>query len=256
MTKIYKSNFYKNPIEVENIDWEVFVNIITDSWEKIIYSWYDLIDKTSYSPYIKNAILSSFIWEIPKNILILGFWGGSFAKYFKDYMWEKINITWVEIDESMIEIAKNELKLKDINYFNLDYIESLKILNKKKNTKFDLIFFDIYEQNSNIPESFNNLEIIKLIKNILCPNWKFMVNIANIRNHKKFYGEIDNKILEIFPKNKIEILNNKDDEWNIISVYNLENKINSEELVLEYLQKVQNLEINYDSNLIKNIYLK
>ncbi len=116
MIKKYKSNYYNFPIEVENIDWEILVKIFTKNKKEIIYSLYNLIDKTSYSPYIKNALLASFIWKIPKNILILWFWAWSYAKYFEDYLWKKINIIWVEIDEKMIEIAKNELKLKNISY--------------------------------------------------------------------------------------------------------------------------------------------
>ena len=256
MIKKYNSDFYKNPIEVENIEWEILVNVITDCWKKIIYSWYDLVDKTSYSPYIKNAILSSFIWEIPKNILILGFWAWAYAKYFKDYLWENINITWVEIDNSMLEIAKNEFNLNNINYFNLDYLEALEILNKKKKNKFDTIFIDLYDENSKIPESLNNNLIIKKIQNLLTKKWKIIVNYANILENRQYYNEINKKFSCIFWENFIEILNNKDDPWNIVSVYNLDKNYSSEELILEYLQKVQAWTINYDSNLIKNIYLK
>jgi len=167
--KKYNSKFYDFPILVENFFWEILVKIITKNKKEIIYSWYNLIDKTSNSPYIKNAILASFIWKIPKNILILGFWAGSFAKYFKDYMWEKTKIVWVEIDEAMIEISKNEFDLKNIDYFNIDYIEALKFLNNE-NQKFDIIFFDIYNQNSKIPENFNDLETIKLIKKYYLKN--------------------------------------------------------------------------------------
>ena len=256
MIKKYSSDFYKSPIEVENINWEIFVSITTNEWKKIIYSWYDIIDKTSYSPYIKNSILSSFVWNIPENLLIIWFWAWSYAKYFKDYLWEKIDITWIEIDKSMLEIAKKEFNLNKINYFNLDYLEALKILNKKKNNKFDTIFIDIYDNNSKIPENFNNIENIKLIKNILTPNWKIIVNYANTEKHSVFYKQIHSKLLDIFWHNYIKILNSKTDTWNIIWVYNLDKKYNSEELILEYLTKVQNLEINYDSNIISNIFLE
>jgi hypothetical protein len=37
------------------------VRIKTKEQKEVIYSWYDLEEKTSYSPYIKNAILASFI---------------------------------------------------------------------------------------------------------------------------------------------------------------------------------------------------
>ncbi len=255
-SKYYKSKYYSKDIEVERIDWELLVNIITEWWKKIIYSWYDLEDKTSYSPYIKNAVLASLIWEIPKNILVLGFWWWSYAKYFKDYMWEKINITWVEIDEAMIEVAKNEFQLNNINYFNMWAIEAIDILKNKKKNKFDTIFIDIYDKNSKIPDFINTLDFWKNLKLLSLEDSKIIINYANNIDNEKYYEEIHNNIINIFPNNHIKILNNKDDNWNIIWVYNLKKKLNSEELVLEYLSKVQNWEINYDSNIISNIYLK
>ncbi len=254
--KKYNSKYYKYPIEVENIAWEILVNIITDSWKKIIYSWYNLINKTSHSPYIKNAVLLSFINNIPKNILVIWFGAWSYAKYFKDYLGKKINITWIELDKMMIEIAKKEFNLNNIDYFNLDYIEALEILNKIKNNKFNIIFFDIYNNNSQIPEDFNDIKTIKLIKNILDINWLFIINFANNQDYQDYYHNIDKKLLNIFWKNKVELLNWINDDWNIIWVYNLKKEYSSEEIIIKYLEKVQKWEINYDFNLIKNIYLK
>ena len=257
MLKKYKSKFYKYPIEVESITWEILVKIFTKNQKEVIYSWYDLEEKTSYSPYIKNAVLASFIWKIPEDILILGFWAWSYAKYFKDYLWEKVNISWVEIDESMIEIAKNEFKLNNINYFNLDIKEALNILSKKKTNKFEVIFIDIYDENSLVPKFFLENKFIQSITSLLNTNWKIIFNYANYNENKNFYEKIDKLFLEnLKNKEKIHILNWKDDYWNLIAVYNLKEKFDSEKIILEYLQKVQAWDINYDSNLISKIHLK
>ena len=254
--KEYKSSFYKKPIKVENIEWEILVKIYTKQNKEIIYSWYDLIDKTSYSPYIKNAILSSFLLDIPKNILILGFWAWSYAKYFKDYLWEKINIVWVEIDDTMINIAKNEFNLENINYFNLDYLEALKILNNK-NKKFDIIFIDLYDEDSKIPTSLNNTKNIKNIIQLLNKNWELIVNFANYKENYSYYKEIEEKIIQnLINKEYFYLLNWENDYWNVIWVYNLKEKFDKEKLILSYLEKVQNWLINYDSNLITKIFLK
>jgi len=249
MIRKYNSNFYKYPIEVENISWEILVKIFSEKKEEIIYSWYDIKEKTSYSPYIKNAILASFIWKIPKNILILWFWAGSYAKYFFDYFWEKIKITWVEIDKTMIEIAKQELNLKKINYLNMDFTKSLKIL---ENKKFDIIFIDLYDENSLIPKSLYKKENIKSIKKLITKNSKIIINFANYKEFEKEYLELEKSFLEILENKKnFKILNNKNDYGNVIWVYNLWKDYNSQEIILEYLQKVQSWLINYDSNLIK-----
>lgn len=255
MTNYYKSKFYKQDIEVENIDWEILVNIINNSWNKIIYSWYDIVDKTSYSPYISKCLLWSFIKQIPKNVLIIWFWGWAFAKYLEDYISE-INITWIEIDEAMIKIAKKEMWVKTNNFFNLDAHESLEILSKKNN-KFDTIFIDVYDSNWKIPNYFSLITFFDKIKKILTPSWSLIINYADYSwNNIDFYDKIHSNILQLFSKNYIHILNWKDDSGNISGIYNLDKDYSSEELVLNYLNKVQNSEINYDSNLIKNIILK
>ena len=255
MTNYYKSKFYKQDIEVDNIDWEILVNITDDSWNKIIYSWYDIVDKTSYSPYISKCLLWSFIKEIPKNVLIIGFWGWAFAKYLEDYISE-VNITWIEIDEAMIDIAKKEMWVKTTNFFNLDALESLEILSKKKNTKFDTIFIDVYDSNWKIPEYFSDITFFEKIKTILTSSWSLVINYADYSGDNiKLYDKIHNNLLSIFSNNYIHILNWKDDSGNISWVYNLDKGYSSEEVNLAYLEKVQNCEINYDSNLIKNIVL-
>jgi len=239
MTKYYKSNYYKEDIEVEEIDWEIFVNITTNDNKKIIYSWYDIKEKTSHSPYIKNAIIASFIWNIPNNILILGFW-----------------ITWVEIDNAMIEISKNEFQLDNINYFNMWALKAIEILKNNKKNKFDIIFIDVYDENSKIPDFINDNIFWEDLKKLSLEDTKIIINYANNYENSKYYNEIDNKIKNIFKKKYIKILNNKNDDWNIIWVYNLNKNLNSQDLILEYLNKVQNWEINYDSNIISNIFLE
>jgi spermidine synthase len=67
----------------------------------------------------------------------------------------------------MIEIAKKEFFLDDINYFNLDVKEALNIISKKKKNKFDTIFIDIYDGNSLIPEFFLENNFIQNITSLL-----------------------------------------------------------------------------------------
>jgi hypothetical protein len=91
----------------------------------------------------------------------------------------------------------------------------------------------------------------------LLNNWKLIFNFANYLENENFYKKIDKLLVDnLKNKEKIEILNWKNDFWNVIGIYNLKNKINSEDLILEYLSKVQEWIINYDSNIISNIFLK
>lgn len=253
-TNYYPSKFYKKPIEVDNIDWEIIVNITTNLWEDMIYSWYDIIDKTSYSPYIAKCLLWSFIKQTPKNVLIIWFGAWAYAKYLEDYIsW--VNIDWIEIDETMINIAKNEMKVRTKNFFIMDALNALKIIIRKKN-KYDLIFIDVYDSNWKIPDYFEEKLLFKKINNILTNKWILILNYADYSwiNIRK-YDKIHNNIIQVFWDKFIHILNWKDDRWNISAIYNLDKEYNSEEVILAYLEKVQNWEINYDWNLIKNIVL-
>jgi len=256
MLNKYNSQFYSKPIEVENIDWEILVNIITDSWEKIIYSWYDIIEKRSYSTYISKCLLWGFINSIPEKVLIIWFWWWAFAKYLEDYIsW--INITWIEIDEAMLKIAKEEMLVKTSNFFIMDAFEAINILKNKKKNKYDLILLDVYWANWKIPDYFTKKDFFIVIKELLWLNGILSINYADYRDeNKKIYDKIHNNLLNIFWDNYIHILSWKEEDWNISWIYNLNKKYSSEEVVLKYLEKVQNSEINYDSNLIKNINIR
>jgi len=253
--KEYISKYYKKPIEVENIEWEIIVSITDNNQEKVIYSIYDIVEKTSYSPYISKCLLGSFIKEIPKNTLIIWFGAWAFAKYLEDYV-SGVKITWIEIDETMIDIAKKEMWVKTSNFFNLDALESINILTKKKNTKFDSILIDIYDSNVEIPKYFENLDFIKKIWTLLTTNWIISINFSDFwGKNKDNYKKIHDNLITTFWKFHSHILSGAKENWNISWIYNLDKNYNSEEINLAYLEKVQNCEINYDSNLIKNTIL-
>ena len=108
MTNYYNSKFYSKPIEVENIDWEILVIINDSKNREVIYSWYDIKEKNTESTYINKCLLWWFIKQIPEKVLIIWFWWWAFAKYLEDHI-QNINITWIDIDKTMVDIAKKEL---------------------------------------------------------------------------------------------------------------------------------------------------
>ena len=106
--KKYNSKFYSYPIEVDDIWWEIIVSIRTNTKKQIIYSWYDIIEKTSHSPYINKCLLWSFIKHIPKNVLILWLWAWSFVKFLEDHienifkkLVNRLKFNFYEIDEEL-----------------------------------------------------------------------------------------------------------------------------------------------------------
>ena len=173
MTTFYKSKFYKNPIEVENIWWEIIISIIDNFWRKIIYSWYDLIFKNTESDYITKCLLWWFIKQTPKNVLIIWFWWWAFCKYLEDHI-SNINITWIDIDKTMFEIAKKYLKIKTTDLFldiNNNIIDNL----IKNNSKYDLILIDAYWSSWKIPEEYKEFKKYEKISKILESNWTILL---------------------------------------------------------------------------------
>ena len=57
-------------------------------------------------------------------------------------------------------------------------------------------------------------------------------------------------------KNNIFIKCEKNNNWNTIWIYNLDKKYTSEEINLKYLEQVKKWKVIYDSNIIKNTYIK
>ncbi|UOK41796.1 MULTISPECIES: spermidine synthase [Flavobacterium] len=102
-----------------------------------------------------------------ENILVLGVAGGSVIKTLVDEIKFKGNITGVELDSTVIEIANT--------YFGLNQIPNLKIVNEdafefvlKAKEKYDLIIIDIF-QDTKMPnflfESFF-IDRINLLLNV------------------------------------------------------------------------------------------
>lgn len=257
MSKYYNSKFYSKPIEVTNIFWEIIM-IITDNKDReIIYTWYDIEEKNTESNYINKCLLGWFIKKIPKNILIIWFGWWAFAKYLEDHI-ENINIDWIDIDETMFEIAKNELKVKTNNFYIMDAIDALdKIIEQEK--KYDLVLIDVYGWDWEIPEYFKEKVFFEKVKNVLLNDWVISINLADydLKNEKKVdkYNKIHTHLTNSFWEYYSHILAWIDDRWNISGIYNLDKKYKSIDFDNNYIEKVKWWEIEYDEKITKNTVL-
>jgi len=258
MSNFYKSLFYSKPIEVHNIEWEKFVIITDDKGRESIYSWYDIVEKTSESFYINKCLLWGFIRKTPRSVLIIWFWWGSFAKYLQDRV-ETINITWIDIDESMLDIAKKEFDVKIDDFYLLDALKALEIIEKKKK-KYDLVLIDVYGSNWESPEYLAEDIFIKKLKNILSKTWIISVNFANYDlNNDRIsakYNKMHSNLLDNFWKYYSHILKEKNDRWNVVGIYNLDKFYTADDYSFNYLKSVQNGDISYDSNIVKDFIIE
>ncbi len=139
-----------------------------------------------------------------ENILVLGVAGGSVIKTLVDEIKFKGQITGVEIDAAIIEIAND--------YFKLDQIPNLEIINAdafefvlKTKHQYDLIIIDIF-QDTTMPnflfEDFfiNRLHSLLNVNGFILFNTMVIVEKDRLRNldyRKKFSG---NYSLRMYPK--------------------------------------------------------
>lgn len=102
-----------------------------------------------------------------KNVLILGFGGGSIASLLIDTFQKNCIITGVEADEVVIELAEK--------HFNIERFKNLDIYKTDAYTfvsgctqKFDLIAVDIFVEDET-PEKFSDNQFLLSISNLLTP---------------------------------------------------------------------------------------
>jgi len=254
MEKYYNSKFYDKPIEVVNIWGEILVIIIDNKGREIIYTWYDVVEKNTESIYINKCLLWWFIKKIPKNVLIIWFWWWAFAKYLEDHV-ENTCITWIDIDETMIDIAKKELNVKTNDFYIMDSQTAIDKITVQKIT-YDLILIDIYGWDWEIPEYLCDERYFSKLKIILEKNWVISINFAdyNINDPERYdkYEKINNNLINVFWKYYSHLSIWENNRWNVIWIYNLDKFYSACDYNNKYLKYVETCEIIFDEKIIRN----
>ena len=249
--KKYNSNYYKSPIKVENIWWEIIVSITTNDNKEVIYSWYDKINKCSYSPYINKSLLWIFLHSIPKKVLVLWVWAGWSIKFLQDHI-KNIEITWVEIDEAMVLISK---EIMEIPQENIIIKDAFLALDDFKKNYFDSILIDCYWVDSKIPEKLMSFEFFEKCKKVLTKNWIITVNMANFELERNNYETMHQNLKQNFWEFFSLFLSWKNDISNVVWVYNLDKNYKASDFTKNFLKHVKNNEILNDFEILKNTFV-
>ena len=254
MLKKFNSKFYQNPIEVDDIEWEIIVTITTEIWEKVIYSWYDTINKETNSEYINKSLLWSFINKIPKKVLILWFWGWTYIKFLEDHI-ENIEIFWVDIDEEMLKISKEIMWVKTNNLFIEDALEFVEKLFLENNNNFNSILIDCYWWDSRIPQNLITKEFFYKCSQILSENWNISINMANFEQEESLYKKMHKNIIsQLNKKDYSVLLANKNDYSNIVWIYNLDKKYSSKNFTQNFIKQVNRWNIKNNFKILENVF--
>ena len=139
----------------------------------------------AFKKVINNIIKDSFI---PQNVLVLGMGGGSIVSILHNELELDCQITAVEYDHTIIQIAKT--------YFNIEENANLKIIEDdafkfiaNSNQKYGIIFVDIFND-TKVPPSFITQQFATHLSDSLEANGKVIFNV--IQNNQR------NKILFFF----------------------------------------------------------
>ena len=134
-----------------------------------------------------------------KNILILGFGGGSVIKTLRKDFSYKNSITAVEIDPVVIKIAKEEFNVSKFNNLEIVCDDAFKFA-EKNNKQFDLIIVDLFID-TEIPSSIYQITF-----------WENILKACSPKSNILFNASLDSKndheivnIASFLFKNKFQI---------------------------------------------------
>lgn len=131
---------------------------------------------------------------------VLGLAGGSIIRQYLQTFPEDItpDITGVEVDASVIDIAKRYFGVSDlpIGIVNED---GRTFLAARENQKYDVIFSDAYSTQMYIPSHMVSAEFFDLAKRRLKPEGVFSINVNAPERDSELLQNISNTIASVFP---------------------------------------------------------
>lgn len=132
-----------------------------------------------------------------KKVLILGFGAGGAARVI-NRRFPEAEITGVEIDHKMVELARKYFNLPMIRNLNL-VIDDATFFVKECEQKFDLIMVDIY-QGQEIPRRCQTDEFFENVRLLLAPEGVAIFNHLYSQKDKIKAEYFEEKLRRVFPK--------------------------------------------------------
>lgn len=142
-----------------------------------------------------------------KSILILGFGAGSIAKILRNELCLNCEITGVDFEPKMLDIAKKHSGIRDFDTLKL-YASDASAFLEQHTFTYDLIFIDLFIEDQ-MPTFCLEYEFLAQISNALSPNGTVIWNSlnANIMPDEKLHKIFTKiEILQVSKDNKIYFL--------------------------------------------------
>jgi 2-polyprenyl-3-methyl-5-hydroxy-6-metoxy-1,4-benzoquinol methylase len=182
-----RSSKYNPTLEVWLINGKKILNAARANYS--YGSLHKVFQKTFRSIKLKN--------KKPQSILVLGFGAGSIASIVYDELKLNCKITGIEIDATIIELAKRHF---DINRFeNLNvHCEAAEEFVQHCTDKYDVICVDIFNDMT-VPASIETESFLMSLKNCLNPKGTLVFNkIVDSKNKQKTFLDLKEKISKVF----------------------------------------------------------
>ena len=155
-------------------------------------------------PYINYFLLPYLLNKNVKNILLIGFGTGKIVKDF-EYLFENLeSITAVDIEENILNIAKEYFDFQESEKFDFILQDGITFLRNSK-TKYDLIVVDV-ANNNGIESRFFDDEYLDLIKKSLKKEGLFVSNLCASPDFNNPKNKFFNGIKKLYSK-KFKYLN-------------------------------------------------
>ncbi|GAA4272390.1 spermine synthase [Aquimarina gracilis] len=118
------------------------------------------------------------------EILVLGLGGGSIIKSLRNTFNHKGKITAVEIDQVIIDIAKNEFGISSIPNLEIICDDAFSFINNC-DKEFEIVIVDIFIDDE-VPEQFYSIAFWKKTSSIIKSGGSMVFNAGiNLKNHDK-----------------------------------------------------------------------
>ena len=203
--------YYKEPVVVKKQSKYQEI-VITKRWDdiRLMLDWhlqFLSLDEKRYHNSLWWLAESVIKKDYSKNnILVLGWWDGLLTRNIINSFWEnKFNITVIDLDKDMTDLAKtNEILLnlnqksflnKNVSVINMD---AFKYLSDTKNKKFDFIIADFTDPRDVWVAKLYSKEFYLMIKSKLNDNWIFVTQSWNAFFAKESFWCINKTLNEVF----------------------------------------------------------
>lgn len=199
--------------------------------------------------YTQAMAMVTLFLKNPKEILCIGLGGGTMPKFFYR-LFQNTNLTILELNPKVIQIAKHFFKLPKSKRFNILHGDGIKYIKNTEN-KYDLLLSDAFEDYG-LPEEFCTISYFESCRNILSVKGIFMINLWGSDPKTPIYRDrinlvFDQQVLYVESRKPGNIIVFAFNEKNVVFTINiLRKKIKS-------LEESYGLDLMlYFSRLVKN----